>query len=109
MTIIITKEMPTPKLQALRALTVYATNNALIPFPGNLKTTGANTSTTPTNYLWLAIPGSSVPRTFQHVDQGFTVVDTPDVTYPNQTIAGQTYQVFGFTNFGASLKISVTS
>jgi hypothetical protein len=70
---------------------------------------GANTSTTASNYLWLAVPGVSTSHTFQHVDQGFTVADTPDATYLNQTIGGYTYQVYGFTNFSAALKISVTT
>jgi hypothetical protein len=70
---------------------------------------GANTSTSTTNYLWLAVPGTSTSHTFQHVDQGFTVVDTPDATFLNQTIGGYTYQVYGFTNFSAALKISVTT
>jgi hypothetical protein len=70
---------------------------------------GANTSATPANYLWLAVPGTQTLRTFQHNDQGFTVVDTPAVTYTNQTIGGQTYQVYGFNNFNASLRINVTS
>ena len=70
---------------------------------------GANTSATTTNYLWLAVPGTTTTHTFQHVDQGFVVVDAPDVTYLNQTISGYTYQVYGFTNFGVSLKISVTT
>lgn len=70
---------------------------------------GANTSSTTSNYLWLAVPGTTTSRTFQHVDQGFTVVDTPAVSYLNQTISGHTYQVYGFTNFNASLKVSVTT
>jgi hypothetical protein len=70
---------------------------------------GANTSTVASNYLWLAVPGATTTHTFQHIDQGFTVIDTPDVTYLNQTISGQTYQVYGFTNFSTSLKISVTT
>jgi len=70
---------------------------------------GANTSTVTSNYLWLAVPGATTTHTFQHVDQGFTVVDTPSATYLNQTISGQTYQVYGFNNFSTSLKISVTT
>ena len=70
---------------------------------------GANTSTTLSNYLWLAVPGSTTSHTFQHVDQGYTVQDSPAVTYLNQTISGYTYQVYGFTNFSTSLKISVTT
>lgn len=70
---------------------------------------GANTSSVATNYLWLAVPGTNTNHTFQHVDQGFTVVDTPDVTLQNQIISGYTYQVYGFTNFNISLKISVTT
>ena len=70
---------------------------------------GANTSTTSSNYLWLAVPGSTTIHTFQHLDQGFTVVDTPEVSYLNQNISGHQYQIYGFTNFTASLKISVTT
>jgi hypothetical protein len=70
---------------------------------------GANSSATTSNYLWLAVPGATTSHTFQHVDQGFTVVDTPAISYLNQTISGHTYQVYGFTNFSTSLKISVTT
>jgi len=70
---------------------------------------GANSSSTTSNYLWLAVPGATTTHTFQHVDQGFTVVDTPAISYLNQTISGHTYQVYGFTNFSTSLKISVTT
>lgn len=70
---------------------------------------GANTSATSSNYLWLAVPGATTTHTFQHVDQGFTVVDTPAVSYLNQTIGGHTYQVYGFTSFTSSLKVSVTT
>ena len=70
---------------------------------------GANTSVTSSNYLWLAVPGSTTIHTFQHTDQGFTVVDTPAVSYLNQTIGGHQYQVYGFTNFNTSLKVSVTT
>jgi hypothetical protein len=70
---------------------------------------GANSSATTSNYIWLAVPGATTSHTFQHVDQGFTVVDTPAISYLNQTISGHTYQVYGFTNFSTSLKISVTT
>jgi hypothetical protein len=70
---------------------------------------GANSSSTTSNYLWLAVPGATTTHTFQHVDQGFTVIDTPAISYLNQTISGHTYQVYGFTNFSTSLKISVTT
>ena len=70
---------------------------------------GANSSSTTSNYIWLAVPGATTTHTFQHIDQGFTVVDTPSISYLNQTISGHTYQVYGFTNFSTSLKISVTT
>jgi hypothetical protein len=66
---------------------------------------GATTPTISSNYLWLAIPGATTSHTFEHVDQGYTLSDTPDATYLNQTIGGYTYQVYGFTNFSDALKI----
>jgi len=69
---------------------------------------GANTSAITSQYLWLAIPGAVASRAFQHTDLT-TVDDIPVATYPNQNIGGQTYQVFGFTNFNRAVKISVVT
>jgi hypothetical protein len=68
---------------------------------------GAATSTTTTNYLWLATPNST-PHTFKHVFLGSDIVDTPDVT-GTTTISGQTYSVWGFTNFSQVTTIVTTS
>lgn len=61
---------------------------------------GANTTATTTNYLWIGTP-TSTPRAFAFTFLGSRVDILPDVTYANQTISGQTYMVYGFTDFSA--------
>lgn len=61
---------------------------------------GANTTSTASNYLWIATPNST-SHTFAFTFLGATVAATPDQTYTNQTISGQTYNVYGFTNYSA--------
>jgi hypothetical protein len=61
---------------------------------------GANTTATPSNYLWIGTP-TSTARSFGFTFLGSFVSITPDVTYANQTISGQTYMVYGFTNYSA--------
>jgi hypothetical protein len=68
---------------------------------------GASTSSTATNYLWLATPNTT-SHTFKHVFLGSDIVDTPDVT-GTTTISGQTYSVWGFTNFSQVASIVTTS
>jgi hypothetical protein len=68
---------------------------------------GANTSTTASNYTWLATPNTTT-HTFKHVFLGSDIVDVPDVT-GTTTIAGQTYSVWGFTNFSQVTTIVTTS
>jgi hypothetical protein len=79
---------------------------------------GATTSTTSTNYLWLAIPnypsnsGTLASHAFKHVFGGFDIVDTPAVT-GTQTIttSGQSYNysIYGFTGFTQASIILTTS
>ena len=61
---------------------------------------GANTTATPSNYLWIGTPNSTA-RSFAFTFLGSRVDVTPDVTYTSQTISGQTYNVYGFTNYSA--------
>ena len=61
---------------------------------------GANTTATPSNYLWIGTPNSTA-RSFAFTFLGSRVDVTPDVTYASQTISGQTYNVYGFTNYSA--------
>jgi hypothetical protein len=68
---------------------------------------GATTSTTATDYLWLATP-TSASHTFKHVFLGSDIVDTPDAT-GTVTISGYTYKVWGFTNFSQAASIVTTS
>jgi hypothetical protein len=68
---------------------------------------GATTSTTATDYLWIATP-TSASHTFKHVFLGSDIVDTPDVT-GTVTISSQTYKVWGFTNFSQAASIVTTS
>ena len=70
-------------------------------------TSFANTTATASNYLWMATPGSS-SHTFKHVFLGSDIVDTPDVS-ATQTISGETYKIWGFTNFSAVTSIIITS
>ena len=62
---------------------------------------GATTSSTVSQYLWLAIPGSS-SHTFAYTFLGSPVGQLPAVTFTGQTISGYTYNVYGFTNFSAA-------
>lgn len=68
---------------------------------------GANTTTTASNYTWLATPNTT-SHTFKHVFLGSDIVDVPDVT-GTTTIEGQTYSVWGFTNFSQVTTIVTTS
>ena len=80
---------------------------------------GATTSTTSTNYLWLAIPnypsnGSGLAsHTFKHVFGGFDIVDDPTGHTGTQTITanGQSYNysIYGFTGFTTASFILTTS
>ena len=67
----------------------------------------ANTSTTPTDYLWMATP-TSASHTFKHIFLGSDIVDTPDVT-GTTTISGYTYSIWGFTDFSAVAAIITTT
>jgi hypothetical protein len=67
----------------------------------------ANTTATPSNYLWMATPNNT-SRTFKHIFLGSDIVDTPDVT-STTTISGHTYKIWGFTNFSAITAIITTS
>ena len=75
--------------------------------------TSANTSATPSYYLWMATPStntgvlSGANRTFKHVFLGSDIVDTPDVT-SSTTISSQSYNIYGFTNFSVATPILVT-
>ena len=69
--------------------------------------TSASTSSTANYYLWMATPGSS-SHTFKHIFLGSDIVDTPDVT-ATQTISGETYKIWGFTNFSQVTSIIITS
>lgn len=69
---------------------------------------GTNTTATESDYTWIAIPGSS-SHTFAFTFLNTPVVVTPSATYTSQTISGQTYNVYGFTNFSAVTFIYTTS
>jgi hypothetical protein len=69
---------------------------------------GATTNSTTTDYLWMAIPATiySAQPTFKFDAPPFLgVVAPPDQIYANQTISGQTYNVYGFTDFQAATLI----
>lgn len=67
----------------------------------------AVTSATPSDYLWMATPNST-SHTFKYVFLGTDIVATPDVT-SSTTISGQTYSIWGFTNFSVATTLIVTS
>ena len=67
----------------------------------------ANTTSNPSNYLWMATP-TSATRTFKHIFLGSDIVDTPDAS-ANTTISGEAYRIWGFTNFSAITAIITTS
>jgi hypothetical protein len=50
---------------------------------------------------------SGANRTFKHVFLGSDIVDTPDVA-SETTISGQSYNIYGFTNFSVATPILVT-
>lgn len=58
---------------------------------------GANTTSTTTDYVWIATPGNTA-HTFAFTFLASLVTIEPDQIYLNQTISGQTYNVYGFTN-----------
>ena len=69
---------------------------------------GATTSSSTSQYLWIAIPGSA-SHTFAYTFLGSQVGQNPAQTYTGQTISGYTYNVYGFTNFSvATLVYTVT-
>jgi hypothetical protein len=104
----------TTATSALPTFTVSDTRNSSNYALGQ----GAITSTTASNYLWLAIPNlpsngtGLVSRTFKHVFGGFDIVDTPTVT-GTQSIAsgGQSYNysIYGFSGFTTASNIITTS
>jgi hypothetical protein len=61
---------------------------------------GASTTNNTSNWLWIAVPGTS-SHTFAYTFGGFVADVTPEATYTGQTIAGYTYNVYGFTNYSA--------
>jgi hypothetical protein len=84
-----------------------STSDTYLPLQYNVGQ-GAGTTDVTSNYLWLAIPGTS-SHAFAFTFLNTTVVVTPDVTYTNQTIATEPYNVYGFTNFSAQTIIYTTS
>jgi len=98
---------------SLPSFTVSDTHNSNNYVTGQ----GATTSTTSSQYLWLAIPnsGNAAPlasHTFKHVFGGFDIVDSPTVT-GTQTItsSGQSYNysIYGFSGFTTASFILTTS
>jgi hypothetical protein len=69
---------------------------------------GANTTSTESNYLWIAVPGTD-SHEFAFTFLGTPVVVEPATTYTGQTISGQSYNVYGFTNFSEVTNIYTTS
>ena len=98
---------------SLPSFTVSDTHNSNNYVTGQ----GATTSTTSSQYLWLAIPNSGnasplASHTFKHVFGGFDIVDSPTVT-GTQTItsSGQSYNysIYGFSGFTTASFILTTS
>jgi hypothetical protein len=79
----------------------YITQNYAV---GQSVNTTANTA----DWTWMAIPGSG-DHTFHFVYGGFTVIAYPNQTYTAQTIAGQTYNYYGFNNYNAITALIVDS
>lgn len=69
---------------------------------------GAYSSATESDYLWIAVPGTD-SHTFAFTFLSTQVDVVPDVTFTGQTISGQTYNVYGFTNFSEATNIYTTS
>jgi hypothetical protein len=127
-----TRTIPAPVSGTVNAATKYyplfwkITNNGELPTfttsdsrNSNNFTVGqsANTSSTSTDYLWMAIPNTGnvsqlQSRTFKHVFGGFDIVDVPSVTGTQIISAnGQSYRysIYGFSSFSAVSSIIVTS
>jgi hypothetical protein len=69
---------------------------------------GADTTANTTKYLWIAIPGTTTHKFAYTIFQTEATV-TPDMSYLNQSIAGQSYNVYGFTRASLVTKIYTTS
>ena len=61
---------------------------------------GANTTSTTSNYTWIATPTAST-HTWGYTFLGSQVGQDPAVGPSQTTISGYTYTVYGFTNFSA--------
>ena len=61
---------------------------------------GANTTSTTSNYTWIATPNNTA-HTWGYTFLGSVVGQDPAVSGTSITISGQTYTVYGFTNFSA--------
>lgn len=74
---------------------------------------GANSTATTSDVLWFAIPGPSSTQVQFKFDQppfiGITLTKEANLTYLNQTIDGETYQVYGFKDFSQSVFVYTTS
>jgi hypothetical protein len=62
---------------------------------------GANTTSTTSNYTWIATPNAT-PHTWGYTFVGSVVGQDPAVAGTTTTISGQTYTIYGFTNFSAA-------
>ena len=67
-----------------------------------------NTTANTADWTWMAIPGTG-EHTFHFVYGGFTVIAYPNQTYTAQTIAGQSYNYYGFNNYNAITALIVDS
>jgi len=65
---------------------------------------GADSPSATSSYLWMATPGST-SHTWGFVTFGSQAIKTPDVGPTAITISGQSYNLYGFTNFNASTKL----
>jgi hypothetical protein len=64
---------------------------------------GATSSSTTSNYLWIATPGAT-SHTFAYTFLGSQVGQTPAVT-STQMISGYSYNIYGFTNFSVATSL----
>ena len=85
----------------------FTTSDSHNSYDFALNQTAVTTDTT-TDYTWIATP-TSANRTFKYIFLGSDVVLTPTTTYTEQDISGETYNVYGFTNFSAATTIYVVS
>lgn len=102
------------KINSSNANPTFTTNDSYVAEEWIPNTNqGANSPSTPSQYLWFAVPGPSTTPVNFKFDQppfiGITLTKDPNLTFADQDIAGQTYQVYGFDQFSQQVFVYTTN